>query len=500
LRAVRLCRNISTGARINVFLRGRKKKNMAIIDDINKWLANKNIAQILCFLADWIDGHAPQIYLVYALPLILFLSLAMPPLSAPDEWDHTARALNIAQGHMAPSVSKDGKLVSSLGQNYQAVVLDSHAALWKNHRWSWAPFMSHLDDPWGDSFLPANYASQGYFPLGYVPQIIFLCAARMAKWPIVSSLRWGRLFMGALYCLGAAALLAWARSARVALLMVLGCPLSLFLFASFSPDPLILLLTTFIAIGLARYWNQSRIPRHTVFLVLLAAFVICSLKIVYLPVFMLLLVGFRKAIFKSPATALFAGGAIFAALSWNAIYVQPPDRLAAGIDPAAQLHFLMADPLVVFPVAMHTLEVTKLKFLFDWFNFTKVHWPELSPSVIVIMLSGMALIFIMDPLRVAYSKKEAGSWSFASVLLTTGLSFAALYLAWTKVGSMGAVQGFQGRYLLPLLPLLLLTAGLLPSWPQARQAVLCLVTPLWLAGCAVITVWIATSYVLPYYP
>ena len=460
----------------------------------------KAIARAFGPCSGWLNRHAPGLYLAYALPLILVLSLAMPPLSAPDEWDHTARALTIAHGHLAPSVTEDGKQVSTIGQTYQSVVLDAHAALWKNHRWSWGPFLQHRADRWGKAVLPAHYASQGYFPLGYVPQALFLRTAMMAKWPIVSTLRWGRLFLGTLYCLGAAALLAWARSGRVALLMVLACPLSLYLFASFSPDPLMILLSAYIAIGLARYWGQSGIPRSAVFPVLAAVFIVSILKIVYVPVFVIVLIGLRKAIFKSLVPALLAGAGMIAAFAWNTVYVQPPDRLAAGIDPAAQLHFLISNPLVVFPIAAHTLAAIKLWFLLDWFNYTKVHWPALPFYPVVIMLAGMFAVFILDPLRPAGSRVAAGLWALGAMLLTMALTFAALYLAWTKVGSLGPVEGFQGRYLLPLLPFLLLALGLLPEWPKTRQAVLCLVTPLWLAACAVMTVWLATTYVLPFYP
>ncbi len=482
------------------FPRGATSGYLQSLGSLYHRFTEQDIAHKFTLCAGWLNRSAPKIYLAYALPLILFLSLVMPPLSAPDEWDHTARAISIAHGHLTPSRSEDGKRVALIDQNFLVLVLDIHKALWKKHRWSWAPMMQHRADVWGNTFLPDNYASQGYFPLGFVPQVLFLRAAIMAKWPMVASLRWGRLFLGVIYSLCAAALLAWARSSRMALLMVFACPLSLFLFASFSPDPVIILLASFLAISLSRNWGRPDVPQFTALAALFAGFVICALKTVYLPLFLLFLIGYRKAVLKSLTSTLLAGGAILAALLWNRLYVQPPDRSAEGIDPAAQMHFLLSDPLVVFPVAIHTLTAIKAWFLLDLFNFTKVHWPALPFHFMVIMLAGMALVFVLDPLRPPNGKAEAGLWSLGAILLTMALSFAALYLSWTKVGSMGPVQGFQGRYLLPLLPLLLLSFGLLPYWQKVRHAALCLVMPLWLTASAIATVWLATNYVLPYYP
>ena len=52
----------------------------------------------------------------------------------------------------------------------------------------------------------------------------------------------------------------------------------------------------------------------------------------------------------------------------------------------------------------------------------------------------------------------------------TGAMFGAQYLSWTPVGG-GVVEGMQGRYLLPLLPLLILVVPPMPGIGRAAGAI-----------------------------
>jgi uncharacterized membrane protein len=212
-----------------------------------------------------------------------------------------------------------------------------------------------------------------------------------------------------------------------------------------------------IALGvrarIERRWTRSA-------LLLLAVFgvIVAFSKIVYLPLVGLALCPVPRPARPLPWLAWPTGiGLIGAALSalWLHSNAGSVVRMAPDVaEPSAQLSFVLGHPLAFMAtlgntVAHRPLPVFLSTFTFGWMNVG----PVLSATLLVLASLGFALRQGGE----TPAELSRGWWCWAALLIFT-VTFAivsALYLADTPLGAP-IVNGLQGRYFLPLVPLLCL--------------------------------------------
>lgn len=294
-----------------------------------------------------------------------------------------------------------------------------------------------------------------YSPAGYGPQIVAVRTGEALDLSVETIVRLGRLLNAAL-TLGLFLLaLAILPVGRLFLLLVALTPMTACAAASLGQDGLIIGSSAMlIALGVrARF--EGRWTRRSLLLLALFAAVIGLSKIVYLP-----LVGLawlplprsaRPLLWLGWPVLVGIGGAALSAL-WlhsNAGIVVPPGPGLA--DPAAQLAFLAAHPLA-FPATLgNSIVHRSLPVFFSTFTFG---WVTIGPvmSAAVLALAAFAFAFRHGEAAAARLTRGWRLWA-ASVWLIAVLGIAAaLYLVSTPLGAP-VVEGLQGRYFLPLLPL-----------------------------------------------
>ena len=81
---------------------------------------------------------------------------------------------------------------------------------------------------------------------------------------------------------------------------------------------------------------------------------------------------------------------------------------------------------------------------------------RLNISIPVIILVGFVAILFISMLEVKneniHIPRTVRYWSIFSILIVGGMVLASMFLGWTPIGS-NMIQGVQGRYFLPVLPL-----------------------------------------------
>ena len=108
--------------------------------------------------------------------------------------------------------------------------------------------------------------------------------------------------------------------------------------------------------------------------------------------------------------------------------------------------------------------------------------------VSAMVLLQLAIILILAQPDETRPTRWTRLWCAAIFFGTLLLTLVALYVQWNPVGN-AYIHGFQGRYLYPVLPLLLV--ALLPpkQWPPRKCVpVICLST-LWPHAVAIATLW-----------
>lgn len=446
-------------------------------------------------LAPWSRGVCVSLFLILALPLCLWFALRTPLGDVADEPSHLMRAASLLDGQV---LGRREAITLPEGGTVMAAGVDVDPV--------WA-LLSRSRDPSGvlkagpppdptvglrpadqpAAFFPI-YTIATYCPVFYVPAALGLGAARGLGLSARGAAIAGRLASALAFAGIAVAALALARRGRMLLFVVLALPMTLSLAASFNQDGLIIASAALAASLVTRGWNASG-PLHRRPAGLAAAVVIALIVLAkppYAPLASLLLVPISR---RSALSALVLRAGVVAlvllpGLIWTGYAATtvatsiPRDAYEAGplwpglrpalfhgTDPAAQLRVLVADPARFVTVPATYLGASERLMALALTAIGVLGWLDRP-------LPGAVYLFWIVAFAALALQGRARDLSLPETVLLPAAALACLwavilsqYMSWMNVGS-GTVLGLQGRYLLPILPLL---APMLAA-PQASGA------------------------------
>ena len=294
-----------------------------------------------------------------------------------------------------------------------------------------------------------------YPPVAYLVSGAVLAVSNALGLPISRAFYVGRLANALLYSLVTAAALAVLPFARSAVAAMLLLPMATIEAGSFSADMFAIAGSALLCALLAR-WAMSTSRPHWAALAAAAVLAAC-LAATKLPLIVLALplaaIAARQrlaagvALFALVCAAVIAWVTIFAPVSG---YVHNSDH-----SPVGQVSWMLHHPLE----AISTLALSMSEGA-AWYGKGMVGilgWGDMPLSAWFYVLAGIAcglaaLSAFTAPVRPSVRIRLA---CLLGAAIGVVLVFAALYIGWTSVGAP-RVAGVQGRYFLPLLPLLLI--------------------------------------------
>lgn len=397
--------------------------------------------------------------------LYLAYALITPPFQTPDEHQHLFRAWQLAhfQLHGERRGQEAGGMLP-VGLPAAAVPELGTAAPHSANR----PVPKR---PLSDMFTRATPVSQAqptrfvnflgsvvYSPVGYAPQIVAIWVGSDLGLSVESILRLGRLLNAAL-TLGLFALaLSILPVGRIFLLLLGLMPMTCALAASLGQDGLVLGCCAILVAVSVRARLEGRWRRSALLLMALCGSAVALSKIVYVPLLALALFplprrGERLAWFAWPAAV--GGLALVMAALWLHANASATVRLFPGAtDPGAQLAYVLHNPAGFAAVLGRTLRhdgimVALSAFSFGWMTVGPV-WPA-----VLLATAAVGVALYAGDVNAARLGLVWRSWALLLSLIIAAGICTALYLAGNPLAAR-AVQGLQGRYFLPLLPLLCL--------------------------------------------
>lgn len=393
--------------------------------------------------------------------------LLIPPFQSPDEPNHFFRAYQVSEGHFFPERTADHRLGGGLPESLGAfagafaglkgsdTLRASPDALWRE----WGRPLAGRQRVFTDFANTAIYA-----PTAYLPQATGIAVGR---WLGLSPL-------GLLYAARLANFWCWwfligmalkATPYQWRLMAVLAClPASLVLAASVNADV--------VTNGLC-FWliAQSFKKTQAAFgWILLAGMLVCAHKMIAWPLLLLYVMGVRPAdgrwrAYWKPAFLCLLG--LAAAFCWGLLahrWFIPYDAyhpdfretqtLNEGVNPEGQVAFVKSHPLFF----LKTMTVSAIKTVpssaahvvgkFGWEkNYLPAFW--------LALLWGLLL-------AVAGADSSPGfrqRWCWLGIVVCYVVLFAGtMYALWHPVGA-AAIGNWQGRYFVPILPILLMAVG-----------------------------------------
>ena len=425
---------------------------------------NQFLVKKLKILLIAIRRYPQYVFLAYTLPCVVAFSILTPPMFAPDEGAHVMRAYSVSALRLLPEgINERGRNAQSVPVDLVHVIGAHNSQRRSDGYFGWRATIDYPSASWRSEDFGAMHNAEGYFPLFYVPQAVIVRLAWLFDISVIDTLRYGRLILGCLFAYFGYLALRIACWGKAGLLILLCLPISVFLGTSFSPDAWLIASTALAFALITRTKNTINEIDKRAYLV--SAYIIIAASALR-PTYMLMnSIWARNAFHKvgiQKFSLLFIG--LTMALLWALLVVAHPDRLADGIDPQQQLAFLVDNPSAVFGIAWNTLSNFATQPLRQIFIVTD-HPNAYAGNQLTLFLSSVILLIIMIDRR-PVSIRNYWTWVIiGGAMLSYGLIYGAMYLAWTPIGSMGPVYGVQGRYFVPLL---LMSLATIPSLPKIR--------------------------------
>ncbi|HET7712061.1 MAG TPA: DUF2142 domain-containing protein [Thermoanaerobaculia bacterium] len=399
-------------------------------------------------------------YALTAMVTGLVFAAVTPPFRVPDEEGHFLRAAAIAYGDPQPAVM-GWRPFTSLPEGFKAFVttvykLDVFA------RYSFEDLKGALSIPLRPDTRVHLPLPAWYSPVPYLPQAVAALGGRIVSLRPLILFYAGRV----VNLIAAVILVAMATQAapRRRLLFIVPAllPMTLFQFASWSPDAATIgaafLLT---ALMLRAIEGSALLSPREVMLLSGAGFALGLCKPVYFllgcMVFAIPRDRFQSGRHRAAAVTavLFAvlAGTVLAMVAASRSYYRPRPELP--IDPAQQLRCIERDPVRHVRTTLRDLRTNGASYIEQMLGRLGLMNVKI-PFGIRILLGALLLL---AALAAAPPLSLAQRLLFATIIVVTigGISLSQ-YLVWTPVCS-DTIEGMQGRYFLPIVPLILALLG-----------------------------------------
>ncbi|HEX6176965.1 MAG TPA: DUF2142 domain-containing protein [Thermoanaerobaculia bacterium] len=429
----------------------------------------------------------PKAFFVVAVLLGLAWVFVTPAFTVPDERGHFLRGVAIAGGDLRTAPRPEA-MVIEIDQglrDFSWRVLSDVDRAWLFD----ARFRSDAARIRFDGRTATTWVVPLYTPLPYIPQALVGAAGSLARMRPVIVFYAGRI----------ANLVAWMGIIALAIRIAPSCaqlfaviallPMSLFLFGSWSADAAsIALAMLFTALVVREASAVDSIPRSHVFGLAAAAFLLALGKPAY-ALLTAVVVAIPRSRFASRSryvamVALVGGAAVIGTLIsmeyFNRAYYNFRPQLP--IDPAAQASCIRHDPARFADVVARDVR-QNVRFYIDQIAGRFAHneiklqdWVWRTEWIALAIIAATTIARVRPVFRAA-----------ALVIALTSIIaiITSQYVIWSIVCS-DTIQGVQGRYFLPVLPLLGLAVG--GFWKWRPPAVLLLIVAIVCNASALATV------------
>ncbi len=382
-------------------------------------------------------------YLIIIIPLSLFFFLSFPLNKIPDEGNHLLRAYEISYGNLVTHKHKwDVSLYKILISKNYGDVLESSKV--KNANYD----------------LKYNYDNTSLYSfVCYIPQALGIKFARMVGLNTFYQAYAGRLFNLAVFIAMMFFAIKLIPYKKVCIFIISFLPIVLQEAVSLSPDALTIASATLL-VSSVLYFKSRKDEKFTkgqlIYLSVLSI-VLSFCKIVYLPICLILFLLPKEKFSSSKKKNIFITllfiFIMVVNLSWLCIASQfLPDN--DNINSKMQLQYIFGHIFNYINILFKTNNKLIHDNIFNSLGMTlgllKI---ELSYLYMIPLMIVVVLLYLTNNYeKIDISKLDKGLMIFIllSIIL---LMYTSLYLQWTPVGNQ-EILGIQGRYFVPLFPLL----------------------------------------------
>ena len=411
-------------------------------------------------------------------PIICFMfMISMPTFKNHDELYHWIRAYEVSTGVFATKI-EDGVEGTELPAAITAIIKSD----WTTTTYPDVKYALGIELDENDTYRIDSAAAAVYAFIQYIPQAIGIAIARIfTSKPLIMTYA-GRIFnilfsMFILY--KAIKLMPFGKKIFLTLSYI---PIAIEGFSSLSPDAMTISMSfLYIAYILNLAFNENKkVGKKEKITLTILSIIVALCKIVYIPLVLLLFIipkekfcndtenkklpKSKKIFDKQNKTkfiniVIIAGIAIVINLLWLSFTSRYLTNFREG-DSKYQVILLFQNPINYIGKLIYTVNLNGTSYLTGMLG-ESLGWGELVrlnfivPSVMFILI--LIEVITDETLRNKFSLSQK-LVLLGTLLIIVLLIFTSLYVQWTTIGSE-SILGVQGRYFIPILPLLILLLG-----------------------------------------
>lgn len=407
---------------------------------------------VLVILLNVKHVNVEKCFICAALVLGMLYMFVLAPFSVPDE-----------PAHFATAYAQSGKVLGEkiLDENGNVLMEDN---LWYNTtditKDSYVKEVNgilHADN--SGNVISTRTMLNATF--GYIPQVIGLVIAKLLRLKDIQLIMMGRFMALFFYCM----CMYWSIKkipVYKEMLAIIGLfPMTLQQVVSYSYDSILIDACFVLSVLLvSKIVKPSKITAGDMGIMVCTIIVIASLKFVYLPILGLALLIPTENFGNKKKKGLMAFGTVVFSVTVLCITKLTAILNSIGTGQSTvyssvekiSLAYCLKYPLISVGMFWRTFERSTSDYLGQMIS-TPLGWLNFSIPNIILITFIIVFLFsvLMEEKQGPYIKKSVRYVSGAIFLFVSVLVMVSLLLDWTWIGSK-TIQGIQGRYFLPVLP------------------------------------------------
>jgi len=415
----------------------------------------------------------PEIFFIFtAIFFEILFNIVTPPLQAPDELNHFYRAYQIADGHFLPERTKD-RLGGQMPVCFNEFLLPyTFAATNLKYTFDKKDILNSFNIKFDGKITEFKDfpSTTTYSPISYLPQICAIFIIKKFNCSVATLYYGGRMFSFIFWLLIMYSVIKLLPLYKWLFTAIILLPMNLYVANAFSADGVNNCLTfLFIALVLKQIFSKKILSKKDLLFILLVLVLLALAKFVYVSFILLLFLipdyKFKNKFYRFGSIGLIFISTLVVVSFWSGIYLKNYIRITeynpefiynVGLSPCgdyyAQKAYILNHGFYFFKVIYHSIvnhPQTFLKGYIGAFGQADVALPN--------WLYILAYIFILFIAVTEFNKIILTIWQKIFVFFAAFAAFIlillSIHLMWDCVGE-GVVDLVQGRYLIPIFPLL----------------------------------------------
>lgn len=412
---------------------------------------------------------------LFTIPLICtFMIIAIMMGYGNDESTHFYRCYDIMRGNFIANISEEGKVKIEVPKQIKAISYDK---------------IEKENTETVDILTDAVYS-----PIQFMPQVIGMKIASIFSNNAFILALAGRIINVICSLILLYLAIKMIPFGKKILLLLTVIPIAIEGMVTLSPDGLTMCISFFFIAYIMKlaFDTTKKVKFKDGVLLTILCILLSQYKITYLPLIGLLLI-IPTTQFKNKKQKILQIGiswtlAVAASLIWLSIGNQYAAILNGGISQVNKL-LLFQEPIKAFQMMLYTISLQADRYLISSFG-GRVGWA----SIVQVNLIPIILYTVTIINAVGDSKLKKRFTNFQKIIMVLvilaiiGLILLSEFLTWTVPGTT-FINGLQGRYFIPFMPLILFLVGSIPcklEYSEEKQlkiiATLGIIISLYIAG------------------